>query len=71
MQYTEHSYLTDDELICKVENKSDATSLEVELASRLQSVMDDLEEAEEMMESLAEICEEHGIELSVVEGLVQ
>lgn len=71
MQYTEYSYLTDDELICKVENKSDATSLEVELASRLQALMDDLEEAEEIIESLNAICEENGIEVSVVEGFVQ
>ena len=71
MQYTEYSYLTDDELISKVENKNDATSLEVELASRLQAALDDIEEAEEVIESLNTICEEAGIEISVVESLVQ
>lgn len=71
MQYTEYSYLADDELICKVENKSDATSLEVELASRLQDALDTLEEADEVIESLNTICEEAGIEIDVIESLVQ
>lgn len=71
MQYTEHSYLADDELICKVENKSDATSLEIELASRLQDALETLDEADEVIESLNAICEDAGIEVSVIESLVQ
>lgn len=71
MEYTEHSYLTDDELIAKVQNKSDATPLELELASRLQDALDGLEDAEDIMDGMADILESNGIEFELVEGTVQ
>lgn len=71
MQHTEYSYLTDDEVISKVENKDDATSLEVELAARLQDAIDGIEEAEEIVEGLCDLLEDHGIAIEFVDGIVQ
>lgn len=69
--YTEYSYLTDEEVISKVESKDKPTSLEVELAARLQDAIDGLEEAEEVVEGLCELLDEHGIAIEFVEGIVQ
>lgn len=71
MQHTEYSYLTDEEVIYKVENKDDATSLEVELAARLQDAIDGIDEAEDIVEGLCDLLEAHGIEVEFVEGSVQ
>lgn len=71
MQHTEYSYLTDEEVISKVENKDDATSLEVELAARLQDAIDCVEEAEEIVEGLCDLLEDHGIAIEFVDGIVQ
>lgn len=71
MPHTEYSYLTDDEVIQKVETKQDPTSLEVELAARLQDCMDAVEEAEEVVEGLCDILDAHGIAVEFVEGIVQ
>lgn len=71
MQHTEYSYLTDEEVISKVENKDDATSLEVELAARLQDAIDGIEEAEEIVEGLCDLLEDHGIAIEFVDGIVQ
>lgn len=69
--YTQYSYLTDDELISKVESKSDASDLEVELSIRLQDAIDVMEEADETVEMMADILEEHGVVIEEVEGSLQ
>lgn len=69
--YTEFSYLTDEELISKVERKDDPTSMEVELAARLQDAIDGIEEAEEIVEGLCDLLDDHGIAIEFVEGVVQ
>lgn len=71
MQHTEYSYLTDEEVILRVEAKQDATSLEVELAARLQDVLDMVEEAEDIVEGLCDLLDAHGIAVEFVEGAVQ
>jgi hypothetical protein len=71
MQHTEYSYLTDEEVINKVETKTNPTSLEVELASRLQDAIDGIEEAEEIVEGLCDLLDENGIAIEFVEGMVQ
>ena len=71
MNHTEYSYLTDEEVISKVEAMQTPTSLEVELAARLQDVLDMVEEAEDIVESLCELLEDHGIGIEFVEGAVQ
>lgn len=42
--YTELGWMTDDELIRYAANKTDLTTLEMELASRFCEVLDELEE---------------------------
>lgn len=69
--YTQYSYLTDEELISKVESKSDATQLEIELAIRLQDAIDVAEEADETVEMMADILEEHGVVIETAEGSLQ
>lgn len=71
MQHTEYSYLTDEEVISKVVNKDDPTSLEIELAARLQDAIDGIEEAEEIVEGLCDLLDENGIAIEFVESLVQ
>lgn len=71
MQHTEYSYLTDEEVINKVEIKTNPTSLEVELACRLQDAIDGIEEAEEIVEGLCDLLDENGIAIEFVEGMVQ
>lgn len=69
--YTKYSYLTDEELISKVQSKSDATELETELAIRLQDAIDMAEEADETVEMMADILEEHGVYVDEVEVSLQ
>ena len=71
MQYTEYSYLTDEEVISKVEMKEDASSLEVELAMRLNDSLDLCEEADEVIEELFEILDDNGITIEFVEDPLQ
>lgn len=71
MNYTEYSYLTDEEVISKVESMQTPTSLEVELATRLQDVLDMVEEAEDIVEGLCDLLEAHGIGVEFVEGAVE
>ncbi len=71
MQHTQFSYLTDDEVIHKVETKDNPSDLEIELAARLQDALDGIEEAEEVVEGLCDLLDENGIAVEFVEGLVQ
>lgn len=69
--YTEYSYLTDEEVISKVETKQNPTILEVELSARLQDALDGIEEAEELVEGLCNLLDDHGIVIEFVEGDLQ
>jgi len=69
--YTEYSYLTDEEVISKVESKENPTILEVELSARLQDALDGIEEAEELVEGLCNLLDDHGIVIEFVEGDLQ
>ena len=71
MNHTEYSYLTDEEVISKVETSQTPTSLEVELCARLQDALDMIEEAEEIVEGLCDLLDAHGIAVEFVEGAVQ
>lgn len=71
MQHTEYSYLSDDELIAKVECKDAPTMLEIELAARLQDAIDGIEEAEEIVEGLCDLLDDHGISVEFVESELQ
>lgn len=57
--HTEHSWMSEEELICKVVNGANATSMETELANRLEEAMD-------WIDTLEEALAANGIELSVV-----
>jgi len=70
-RYTEYSYLSDDELLSRVESKSDATALEVELSARLQSAIDDVEETQETLDAVLAACEEVGVDMELFDSLLQ
>lgn len=64
MNYTEHSYLSEEELLTAVDNNANATGMEKELASRLDDALDYIDTLEQALEA-------NGIELYVVESFMQ
>lgn len=51
--HTEYSYMTEEELLTKVESMETPTSLEIELAARLKAALHYIDELSEMEDELA------------------
>lgn len=72
MSQTQHSYLTEEELVRLVRANPKSTTMEIELAERLADALDtitelsdELEEVEDDLDEVHEVLAQNGIEVEI------